>query len=77
MEQSPNEILERVGISTFNINYAKKVVHNISKKDMLKLIADWDDGSFIPVTIARDGWIYTTEEDFDYGALKAKCCCQR
>jgi hypothetical protein len=56
---SPDRLLEKSGVDRYAINYDKKIVR-LDKKDMLKLIADWDDGFFIPVTVVKNGWMYTT-----------------
>lgn len=61
----PSEILERAGIDEYNINYAKKVVH-LTKKDLLRLLGEWDESFFVPVAVSLDGWTYTAEVNFDY-----------
>lgn len=67
---APIESLEHAGIDNYNINYAAKKIY-LSKEDMLRLFSD-HEGDFIPVTVLRGGWIYTTEEDLNYGSPRHK-----
>ena len=67
---APVEILERVGINNFDINYIAKRVY-IGKEDMRKLLSGWD-GDFVPVTVLRGGFAYTTEVDVNHGIPRHK-----
>lgn len=56
------ELLERAGVDRYKVNYRTKVISDLSKEDLLKLMVLSDDGSLIPVAFARDGWLFTTDK---------------
>jgi hypothetical protein len=55
------DFLERAGVDKYKINYRKMEVSNLSKEDLLRLMALGDDGSMVPVAFACGGWKFTTE----------------
>lgn len=56
------KLLEDAGVDRYKVNYRTKVISDLSKEDLLKLMVLSDDGSLIPVAFARDGWLFTTDK---------------
>ena len=58
-QTNPVEILEKSGVDKYHILWSKRAVQVDNKKDLLKIMAQFDEPHFTAFSI--DGWLFTTE----------------